>query len=82
MSDNTTADRHYGKITFWNKKKGYGFIKREDGQDFFFHASRLFDGLTEEQVKKDLTVGFNIIQHQKGAMAINIDLLENYGRKD
>ena len=34
-----------GKVKMFNKEKGYGFIRAEDGKDVFFHhSSILMDG--------------------------------------
>ncbi len=30
-----------GKVKMFNKEKGYGFIKGEDGKDVFFHYSAI-----------------------------------------
>ena len=35
-----------GKVTFFNKERGYGFIVGDDGKEYFFHINdhRVFDG--------------------------------------
>ena len=30
-----------GTVKMFNKEKGYGFIRGEDGKDYFFHYSAL-----------------------------------------
>jgi CspA family cold shock protein len=60
-----------GKVKWFNEKKGYGFIEREDGGDVFVHFSAIkgegFKTLAEGQ-----TVEFEIIQGEKGPQAANV----------
>lgn len=60
-----------GKVKWFNEKKGYGFIEREEGGDVFVHFSAIkgdgFKTLSEGQ-----TVEFEIIQGDKGPQAANV----------
>ena len=60
-----------GKVKWFNEKKGYGFIEREEGGDVFVHFSAItgdgFKTLSEGQ-----TVEFEIIQGEKGPQAANV----------
>ncbi len=60
-----------GKVKWFNEKKGYGFIEREDGKDVFVHFSAIkgdgFKTLTEGQA-----VEFEVIEGDKGPQAINV----------
>lgn len=60
-----------GKVKWFNEKKGYGFIERDDGGDVFVHFSAIkgdgFKTLAEGQ-----TVEFEIIQGDKGPQAANV----------
>jgi len=60
-----------GKVKWFNEKKGYGFLEREDGGDVFVHFSAIkgdgFKTLSEGQ-----TVEFEIIQGDKGPQAANV----------
>ncbi len=60
-----------GTVKWFNEKKGYGFIQRENGPDVFVHYSAIkgegFKTLTEGQ-----TVEFDLIEDAKGAKAQNV----------
>ncbi|MFQ5949816.1 MAG: cold-shock protein [Nitrospiria bacterium] len=60
-----------GKVKWFNEKKGYGFIEREDGGDVFVHFSAIkgdgFKTLSEGQA-----VEFEVIQGEKGPQAADV----------
>lgn len=56
-----------GTVKFFNEAKGFGFIKEENGQEIFVHAS----GLTEDIRENDL-VEFEVENGKKGLNAINV----------
>nr|WP_299238391.1 cold-shock protein [Sulfurihydrogenibium sp.] len=61
-----------GTVKWFNSKKGFGFITRDDGQgDVFVHfsaiQSRGFKTLEEGQ-----KVEFEIAQDEKGPKAVNV----------
>ncbi len=60
-----------GKVKWFNEKKGYGFIEREEGGDVFVHFSAIkgegFRSLSEGQA-----VEFEIVQGEKGPQAANV----------
>jgi CspA family cold shock protein len=58
-----------GTVKFFNSIKGFGFIKGEDGQDVFVHATGLKDDIQENDiVSYDTEVG------KRGINAINVRL--------
>jgi CspA family cold shock protein len=65
-----------GRVKWFNEKKGYGFISRDDGEDVFVHYSEIqgngFRTLYEEQ-----EVTFEVTQGNKGLQATNV-VPQNY----
>ena len=64
-----------GKVKNFNKEKGYGFIKTDDGKDVFFHYSELkMEGF--KTVNAGQIVEFELIETEKGQRAVNITIIE------
>lgn len=60
-----------GRVKWFDEKKGFGFIEREDGNDVFVHfraiSSDGFKTLAEGQ-----EVEFDVEEGQKGPQASNV----------
>ena len=64
-----------GRVKNFNKEKGYGFIKTDDGKDVFFHYSELkMEGFKTVEANK--VVEFEVIETEKGQRAVNITIVE------
>lgn len=60
-----------GKVKFYNKSKGFGFIIKDDtNQEIFVHAT----GLVNE-IRENDKVSFDIIEGKKGLNAVNVKLI-------
>ena len=61
-----------GKVKWFNGKKGYGFIERDDGEmDCFVHASSVRDAGLRFLNEGDM-LEFEIESGDKGPSAINL----------
>lgn len=60
-----------GTVKMFNKEKGYGFIRGEDGKDYFFHYSVLVmdDYKTAE---KGEAVEFEVQESDRGLRAKDV----------
>jgi cold shock protein len=67
--------RNRGKVKWFNKAKGFGFIGRDDGPDVFVHHSAIQGGGYQSLQEGD-DVEFDIVQGQKGPQAENVVKLE------
>jgi len=65
-----------GKVRFWNSLKGYGFIRRRDGeQDVFVHYSAI-RGNGFRSLSTDQEVGFTLEHGPRGPVAANVETVE------
>ncbi len=66
-----------GTVTSYLSDKNYGFIKGEDGKDYFFHDSSLKDKKDINKLCEDLVLEFEQKATAKGYSAVNIRLLDD-----
>jgi CspA family cold shock protein len=60
-----------GKVKWFSKQKGYGFIEQENGEDIFVHFSSILgDGF--RILEEGQSVEFEVIQGTRGEQASNV----------
>lgn len=60
-----------GKVKWFSKEKGYGFIEREGGPDVFVHYSAIV-GNGYRNLEEGEQVTFEIVNGQRGLQAANV----------
>lgn len=61
-----------GLIKKITRDRQFGFIRAEDGVDYFFHQNELHGGLVFEEIQEGERVTFEAIQAEKGPRATDI----------
>ena len=60
-----------GKVKFFNRNKGFGFIAGEDGKEYFVHQTGLREGVI---LNENDSVTFDVEQGDRGLKAVNVGL--------
>jgi CspA family cold shock protein len=60
-----------GTVKWFNNAKGYGFIKRESGEDLFVHFKSIV-GEGFKTLKEGETVEFEVEKGAKGLQAVKV----------
>lgn len=72
-----TDERINGIVKWYNKDKGFGFIKMGDGRlDVFFHAKQLRESGIHRALEENEKVSFVMSSGPKGLFAEQIDLIQ------
>lgn len=66
-----------GKVKFFNRIKGFGFINGNDGKDYFVHISAIKEN---KYLNEGDEVSFESVEDEKGLKAKNVELLSK-GKK-
>jgi len=62
-----------GTVKWYNIRKGYGFVKGEDGEDYFLHHTALDKRVF---LRENDQVSFEPAETEKGKQALNVQLLQ------
>ena len=60
-----------GRVKWFDEKKGFGFIEREEGNDVFVHFKAI-NGSGFKTLAEGQEVQFEVEQGQKGPQASNV----------
>ena len=71
-------DRIQGKVKWFNNRKGYGFVGRDDGDDVFVHYSAI-DGDGFKTLQEGDLIEFEVVQGQKGPQAEKVSKVSDAG---
>jgi CspA family cold shock protein len=63
-----------GKVKWFDEKKGFGFIERENGNDVFVHF-RAISGNGFKTLDEGQEVSFDVEDGQKGPQAANVSIV-------
>jgi CspA family cold shock protein len=63
-----------GKVKWFNERRGFGFIEKDDGGDLFVHHSAI-DAAGFRTLHEGQRVSFEIARGTKGPAAENVKLL-------
>ncbi|MDH5560710.1 MAG: cold shock domain-containing protein [Deltaproteobacteria bacterium] len=69
------SDRIKGKVKWFDNKKGYGFITRDEGDDVFVHFKEI-RGDGYRTLKDGQLVEFNLNKGDKGLQASDVSVVE------
>lgn len=57
-----------GKVKWFNKEKGFGFITGDDEKEYFVHES----GIKEGSIEENDEVSFDVEEGDRGPKAVNV----------
>ncbi|HMA62758.1 MAG TPA: cold shock domain-containing protein [bacterium] len=67
-----SEERLQGTVKWFDEKKGYGFIEKEEGDDVFVHYTALNDDSGFRTLEDGQKVEFEVKQGDKGPQAADV----------
>lgn len=68
------SERETGTVKWFNDRKGFGFISREEGDDLFVHFTSI-EGNGFRTLKENDRVEFEVVTTEKGEAAAKVTVL-------
>ena len=68
------SKREVGKVKWFNDKKGFGFISRDEGDDLFVHFNSI-EGDGFKTLKENSEVEFEVVTTEKGEAAAKVTVV-------
>ena len=70
----TDSGREQGTVKWFNARKGYGFITRDQGEDVFVHLQNI-KGSGRKAIREGERVSFIVISSDKGPQADQVKMV-------
>ncbi|RDB44843.1 cold shock domain-containing protein [Halomonas sp. DQ26W] len=74
ITDVENDDREIGEVKWFNVNKGYGFIKRDSGEDVFVHF-RAIRGRGHRTLAEGQKVRYYVIENERGLQADDVTVI-------
>ncbi|EWH03462.1 DNA-binding protein [Halomonas sp. BC04] len=74
IADVENDDREIGEVKWFNVNKGYGFIKRDSGEDVFVHF-RAIRGRGHRTLAEGQKVRYYVIENERGLQADDVTVI-------
>ena len=74
LAEAENDDREIGEVKWFNVNKGYGFIKRESGEDIFVHF-RAIRGRGHRTLAEGQKVRYYVIESDRGLQADDVTII-------
>jgi CspA family cold shock protein len=63
-----------GRVSWWNRRKGFGFITSDEGEDYFVHYSDLESGVHNLKAKDGVAFEVGYTEQGKKALRVRLDV--------
>ncbi len=64
-----------GRVKWFDGKKGFGFIEREEGGDVFVHYTAIKSDRDYKTLEEGAVVEFEVVEGKKGLQAVNVTIV-------
>ncbi len=64
-----------GRVKWFDGRKGYGFIERDEGGDVFVHYTAIKSDKDYKTLEEGAIVEFDIVEGKKGLQAVNVTVV-------